>query len=135
MTNPLALLLTLLGARCANWALVGGYRGVEGEMRTKSLNNIEILNLEDETDFEIESSWSQQNVSSALEDLDGGTINMVNMFDFIDEHQDNPKFSSPHGINIFDRPLICGGADTNYKITNECRWMVSYFGKNICWYF
>ena len=107
--------------RCGRWLVVGGYQGVEGDEGTSSVGDVELLSLEDESMFNNESSWCQANLSSSSFALDGATIDMINVFSFVAGHADDPAFSSPHSSSVFERALVCGGADEQYAITNKCR--------------
>ena len=104
------------------WMLMGGYKGVEGDAGTSSLDDVELLTLDDEEKFKNESSWCQRNLTSSAFSLDGATIDMIDEFAFVAKHADNPAFTSPHHSIIFQRALVCGGADTGYSITSNCRW-------------
>ena len=46
---------------------------------------------------------------------------MINAFDYVKDHKDDPTFTSPNYSLMFERALVCGGADPQYHIKRQCR--------------
>ena len=103
------------------WLLLGGYTGFEGEEGTIARDEIELLELADQNSFHKRSSWCQRPLPSAAESLDGATVDIVDAFKFLADHEGDTSFSSSHNTVIHDRLLVCGGSDNKYEITNRCR--------------
>ena len=101
--------------------LMGGYQGVEGEVGTSAMDDVELLILDNESMFKNQSSWCQKNLSSSPLSIDGATIDMINTFDYVEDHKNDPTFTSPHYSFMFERALVCGGADSQYHIKRQCR--------------
>ena len=112
---------------CGRWMLMGGYQGVEGENGTSSMDDVELLTLEDEQMYNYESAWCQRTLPSAAVSLDGATIDMINSFDYVESYIGDTAFTSPHNSHVFERAIVCGGADPRYNITAKCRYYMTLF--------
>ena len=84
---------------------------------TKSLDNVEMLSIENESKKYNSSYWCQRDLSTAPVHMEGSIMTMVNMHDFVESHLRDDSFTSPHNSVIQDRAIMCGGADTDYNIT------------------
>ena len=98
--------------------MLGGYKGFEGEPGTSALNEVELITLKETDKFSHNSYWCQRNLSSSEESFDGATIDLIDAFQYIEALEGDSSFSSAHNSFIFERVLICGGADSVYMITN-----------------
>ena len=103
------------------WLLLGGYTGFEGDEGTLARDEIELLELADHDNFHKKSNWCQRLLPSAAQSLDGATVDIVNTFKFMEDHEGDSTFTSSHNTVIQDRLLVCGGSDNKYEITNRCR--------------
>ena len=82
-----------------------------------SLDNVEMLSIENESNKHNISYWCQRPLSPAPVRIEGSIMSMVNMHDFVESHLGDASFTSPHNSVIQDRALLCGGANTDYNIT------------------
>ena len=101
--------------------MMGGYKGFEGEDGTSARDEVELITLTDADMFNNKSYWCQRSLSSSEESFDGATIDLIDTFNYNEGHEGHSDFSSAHNSLVFERVLVCGGADTEYRITNLCR--------------
>jgi len=120
----LSLVCHLPGSRAKNWLLMGGYTGVEGEDGTSSMDNVEILQLKHpQSQYKTGQQWCQARLPPALFKLEGATMEWVSMMDHMENMlATNPTYTSPHSLVIWEKILVCGGADQNYTVSKQCYW-------------
>ena len=102
------------------WLLMGGYTGVEGEDGTSSMDNVEILQLKHlQSQYKTGQQWCQARLPPALFKLEGATIEWVSMMDHLENMlATNPTYTSPHSLVIWEKILVCGGADQECWLSN-----------------
>ena len=108
-------------AESERWLLLGGYTGFEGEEGTAVRDEVELIELTEPDNFKRRSNWCQGVFPSSSDSLDGATIDMIDTFTYMEGLEGDSKFSSAHNSFIYERALVCGGADNYYRITNICR--------------
>ena len=81
------------------------------------MNSAEIVTLANENNNADSNEWCQRNLSTMPVSVDGGIVAMVKMHSFITSNLGNDGFTSPHNSVIFDKLLLCGGANTGYNIS------------------
>ena len=102
---------------------MGGYSGVEGEADTKALDTAEVLSLSAQAQYQSEAQWCHAPLPPAPLRLEGATMDWVS----VTEHMAamltaDPLYTSPHSLVIWDKVLICGGADKEYVVSPWCWW-------------
>ena len=92
---------------------MGGYTGVEGEDGTTSMDNVEILQLKHpQSQYKNGGQWCQTQLPPAPFKLEGATMEWVSMMDHMEDMlTSNPTYTSPHSLVIWEKILVCGGAD------------------------
>ena len=83
-------------------------------MSLKSAERVTLANENNKADLD---EWCQRNLSNIPVSVDGGIVAMVKMHSFITSNLGNDDFTSPHNSVIFDKILLCGGANTGYNIS------------------
>ena len=102
---------------------MGGYTGVEGEADTRALDSAELISLSGAAQYQVTSMWCHAALAPAPLRLEGATVDWVS----VSQHMEamltsDPLYSSPHSSLIWDKILVCGGADTEYKVSPVCWW-------------
>ena len=102
---------------------MGGYSGVEGEADTKALDTAELLSLSAQAQYASEAQWCHTALAPAPVRLEGATMDWVS----VTEHMaamlaTDPLYTSPHSLVIWDKVLVCGGADKDYVVSPSCWW-------------
>ena len=100
---------------------MGGYKGFEGDDGTSVLDEVELITLSNPEKFSNKSHCCQRSLPPSEVSLDGATVDMIDTFKYMEGLEDDSKFSSAHNSVIFERILVCGGADNQYRITSMCR--------------
>ena len=93
----------------------------EGDDGTSVRDEVELITLTNPEKFSYKSNWCQRNFPPSEVSLDGATVDMIDTFKYMEGLEDDSKFSSSHNSVIFERILVCGGADKQYIITSMCR--------------
>ena len=106
-----------------DWLLMGGYSGVEGEADTEALDTAELLSLSAQAQYQSEAQWCHTALAPAPVRLEGATMDWVS----VTEHMaamlaTDPLYTSPHSLVIWDKVLVCGGADKDYVVSPSCWW-------------
>ena len=101
--------------------MLGGYKGFEGDDGTSVRDEVELITLTNPEKFSNKSHWCQRSLPPSEVSLDGATVDMIDTFKYMEGLEDDSKFSSAHNSFIFERILVCGGADNQYRITSMCR--------------
>ena len=116
----LLLVLEVVGA--GRWMLFGGYVNVEGEADVSALDSVERMTLDQENNYGDKTRWCFQERASMPRALDGATVSSVDTWKFLSSQLGNSSFSSAHYTSAWARVLVCGGAEADYSVSQECWW-------------
>merc|ERR1711963_553038 len=106
-----------------DWLLMGGFRGVEGEVDTSAVDNVEILSLSNQAQYKSTDKWCQVQLPPADVKLEGATMTRVSMFNHMENMLANDNtYTSPHSSVIWEKILLCGGAQQDYDVSKSCYW-------------
>ena len=91
---------------------MGGFSGVEAEPGSTAMDSVEILSLSPESGYLIPERWCQVAMGQGLVKLEGATMDWVSVMDHMEDTlSTGSTYSSPHSDFIWEKVLICGGAD------------------------
>ena len=119
---PWILLVVLDVVGGGRWMLFGGYVNVEGETDVTALDTVEHMTLDQETQYSDKTRWCFQERARLPRALDGATVSSVNTWEFLSSQLGNSSFSSAHHTSAWSRVLVCGGAELDYTVSQQCWW-------------
>ena len=108
----------------SRWILLGGYTGYESQPDTKPSDIVDLLTLEDQSQYVDPSKWCSKSLASLPLELDGSTASWVETGKFLASQLGNSSFSTAHHTSGFTGGLVCGGAG------RSCWW---YFPQTDSW--
>ena len=123
------LVLEVVGA--GRWMLFGGYVNVEGEPDVSALDTVEQVTLDQENQYGDKTRWCFKERASLPRALDGAAVSSVNTWEFLASQLGNSSFSSAHHTSAWSRVLVCGGAESDYTVSQQCWW---YSAPHDQWY-
>ena len=114
----------------SRWILLGGYTGSESQPDTKPSDIVDLLTLEQQSQYADPTKWCSKSLASLPLELDGSSASWVETGKFLASQLGNSSFSTAHHTTGFTGLLLCGGADREFKISRQCWW---YFPASDNW--
>ena len=124
MLVPLLTFLQVHLARVAGsrWILLGGSTGSESRPDKTTSAAVSLLSLTSESQYVDPTSWCSRPLASLPLELDGSAASWVETGTFLISQLGNSSFSTAHHTTAFSGGLVCGGADSQYRISRACWW-------------